>query len=528
MATVGDAADPLPPQRAAPRGALSAEEKAKGPTSVRDCATSCTEPLRHPELTRPRSPTPSLIASLQVKRTVAVPKHLFVYPAVAYLFYSLWRSGWLPYVAAYYAIYPFFSPFGNWGVAWRIFKRLLSGPFPGYHWSFNLSGGALLIAKLTLMYPIETLLWQLDNLLFPAHRQQEVRKPLFLLGQPRSGTTRFEDILSEDKESLVALSLFEMRYPYLTVQYAFDGVNWFDKKFLRGALRYVAFDVLDLNKPFGGKGDRHQMRRLQYELTDEDDILFLFHQMHHFQLCGMFPDEEFVRFFYHFDQLPERDQDQALAFHRQCVQKVLYRRGQGRNYFAKWVAGWNGQLARARRLYPDAQYIVIVRSASESLPSWFKLQGLLAKDLVGEDVMERPHLHRFFKEENLAWFKNEIEFCRSVPLENLTVLDSDQFYRDIQGDVRKVYEYLGREIAPGSDFDKFLARTQQKQVTHRKTKTDESHITQAEIRDEFPDLFKEILAIPGVHSVHAGLTPVSAKPTPLPTPSPAPSPAPFL
>jgi hypothetical protein len=84
----------------------------------------------------------------------------------------------------------------------------------------------------------------------------------------------------------------------------------------------------------------------------------------------------------------------------------------------------------------------------------------------------------------------------------------------------QVYEHLGRPIKPGSEFDLFLARTQAKQEAHRKTKTDESHLTQAEIRTEFPDLFKEIMAIPGMHSVHAGLTPASARPSPMPSPAP--------
>ena len=88
----------------------------------------------------------------------------------------------------------------------------------------------------------------------------------------------------------------------------------------------------------------------------------------------------------------------------------------------------------------------------------------------------------------------------------------------------QVYEHLGRPIAPDSEFDRFLAKTQKKQETHKKTKTDESHLTQAEIRTEFPDLFKEILSVPGMHSVHAGLTPVSGRPTPSPSPSPSPSP----
>ena len=385
-----------------------------------------------------------------------IPKHLSLYLLFGYLAYTATKRGWWPWVLAYYTVFALVSPFGDWGLIARMYWRLLRGPFAGYPWTFNLTSLALLTAKTTLIFPIETALWYIDELVFSGYRKQEVRQPLFLLGQPRSGTTRFEDILIEDKQSLMALTLFEMRYPYLTVQYAIDGLAWLDRTLLGGRLRHVAFDVLHLNKPFGGSGPRHQMRRLQFELGDEDDIIFLFHQMHHFQFCGALPDEEFVRLFYHFDKLPKRVQLRALDFHRRCIQKVLYRRGQGRTYFAKWVAGWNGQLDVARTLYPDAQYIVIVRDPAESLPSWFKLQGLLAKDLTGEDVMDRPHLHRVFKEENIVWFHNQIKFCRDVNSANITVLNSDQFYRDIQGDVRKVRCSWRRVGGPGGEWGWFF------------------------------------------------------------------------
>jgi hypothetical protein len=423
MATVGDGAvDPA----AAAKLSRSTTPAARPPTPA---GTLAAAPLTT-EAKRAMRPL--------VRRSGAVPKHLALYALLGYVFYSVHQRGWLPLVAAGYCLLPFVSPFGDTTVMLRLVWRLLRGPFPGYHWSFNLTSLALLLTKTLLVYPIETALWHADNVLFPGYRAQPVTKPLFLLGQPRSGTTRFEEILSEDKESLMALTLFEMRYPYLTVQYAFDGLAWLDRTLLRGALRHVAFDVLHLNKPFGGKGARAQMRRLQYELSDEDDIVFLFHQLHHFQLIGAAPDDEFIRLFYHFDHLPEASQRRALSFHRQCVQKALYRRGHGRTYFAKWVAGWNGQLDAARSLYPDAQYIVIVRDPAESVPSWLKLQGLLAADLTGENMMDRPHLHHAFKEENIAWFHNEIRFCRSIASQNITILDSDQFYRDIQGDVRKV------------------------------------------------------------------------------------------
>ena len=352
--------------------------------------------------------------------------------------YVLWRYQLLPYALAFYGIYPLFAPVGDWSFGVKVALRLLRGPFEGYYWSHNLVAMAVLLLRVLFLFPVETLLWYLDRLLFPGYLRQPVERPLFLLGQPRSGTTRLEEILSEDGEHFVALRLIEMRMPYLTVQYVFDAAVWLDKHVLRGALKWIVFDVLHWNCPYDHKGPRHDMRRLQYELHDEDDIIFLFHQMHHFQLCGILPDPDFVRHFLRFQDLAPYKRRRVMNFHRQCVQKVLYRRGQGKTYFAKWVAGWNGQLDEARVVYPDAQFIVIVRDPLLTVPSWFKLQSLLSIDMSGEDIMARPHLRKVFKEENIKWFHKEIEFCRTVPDHLCVLLHADEVYNDIPTTMRKV------------------------------------------------------------------------------------------
>jgi len=371
-------------------------------------------------------------------RLSKVPRYWYVYVLVVGWFYLIHQLGIMPYVLAYYALYPLVAPVGDWSFGIRIFFRLLRGPFDGYYWSHNLVCMGVLLSRVLFLFPIETLLWYLDRVLFPGYRKQPVEQPLLLLGQPRSGTTKLEEILSEDDEHLVSLRLIEMRFPYLTVQYLLDGLVWLDRHVLFGLLRRIFFDTLHLNHPYDHKGPRHEMRRLQYELHDEDDIIFLFHQMHHFQLCGILPDPDFVRHLLRFSALPQYKRRRVMQFHRECVQKVLYRRGQGKTYFAKWVACWNGMLNEARVVYPDAQYIVIVRDPALSLPSWFKLQSLLSIDMSGEDIMARPHLRQVFKEENIAWFKAEIEFCRTTPPRTLYLLSSEEFYNDIPGSMRKV------------------------------------------------------------------------------------------
>lgn len=55
-----------------------------------------------------------------------------------------------------------------------------------------------------------------------------------------------------------------------------------------------------------------------------------------------------------------------------------------------------------------------------------------------------------------------------------------------------MYAYFNREIKPGSKFDEFLKRASEAQTKHKRTKTDESHLTLQEIRQDFPDLMREL------------------------------------
>ena len=45
---------------------------------------------------------------------------------------------------------------------------------------------------------------------------------------------------------------------------------------------------------------------------------------------------------------------------------------------------------------------------------------------------------------------------------------------------------------PGSHFDEFLKRAKEQQSAHQRTKTDETHLTQKEIKADFPDLMREL------------------------------------
>ena len=158
----------------------------------------------------------------------AIYRHLLplywpVYPLLSFLGYIISSSPHLPIILLFYITTWSTSPFADWKIWIKLVRRsLLGGRYGELPLRFNLVGLAPLLWFAFVQWPLETCLWYLDEILFVSYQQTKVTEPLFLLGQPRSGTTKFQDTLAADEEEFCSMLLWEMRFPYLSVQYAVD------------------------------------------------------------------------------------------------------------------------------------------------------------------------------------------------------------------------------------------------------------------------------------------------------------------
>lgn len=284
-----------------------------------------------------------------------------------------------------------------------------------------------------------------------------------------------------------------MRFPYLTVQYAVDFLAKIDRLYLNGE-GYKTAERLGLLHVLPETGERKTMRRLRYDLPDEDDTLFLFHGLCHFALTGMFPSASNAKSLYQMSELPAATRRRMMEFHQKAVRKVMYRRGNGRRYLCKWVAGWNGLLEEAKGVYPDAKYVTIVRSPSEQLPSWMKLQGLLSEQIAGHNFMKMPDVRKAVIDINAEWYNTQIKFCKDAPSDSMCIVSFDDFVKDIPHQVSRLYIFLGQKIVPGSSFHQSLIAARRNQVQHKKTviRSEEQFISAEEIAKDFPCLSQEI------------------------------------
>eukprot|EP01100_Stratorugosa_tubuloviscum_P013801 TRINITY_DN709_c2_g1_i1.p1 TRINITY_DN709_c2_g1~~TRINITY_DN709_c2_g1_i1.p1 ORF type:complete len:423 (-),score=122.25 TRINITY_DN709_c2_g1_i1:84-1352(-) len=419
---------------------------------------------------------------------VKLPMYWYGVPLLCSVFYIFYLTGYIKWLIGYYILFLLFSPFLSIKMYLpQVISLFL--PFTGISLAHNITSIGSGALRLFILWPIETILWYIDEILFFNYKKQKIIEPVFLIGQPRSGTTKLQSLVNEDDENFVSLLMYEMRYPYLTIQYSIDFFNYIDKVLFKYNLSKL-LDKIRFFSLYDPKNERQKMRRLEMNLPDEDDIIFFYHRGFHFLMAAMMPNKYWYKYFHRLYELDDQIQYSLIQFHKRCVQKVLYRRGLNRTYLVKWVAGWNGQINLAKEIYPDAKFICIVRDKNESLPSWIRLFKLLSTDVMGRDSMsENPKLLKTFKKENLIWFHRQIQFCKSLQKTQLLTIKFSQFFQNIPNGIEKIYTFLNKNIS--QKYKNYLISQNQQQTLHQKTKTDYSDITPQEIQ-KFPDLLIEL------------------------------------
>jgi hypothetical protein len=202
----------------------------------------------------------------------------------------------------------------------------------------------------------------LDEVLFPGYRQVRIRKPVFVVGVPRSGTTHLHRVLAEDTqfttfrawECLFALSVTQRKF--------WLGLARLDRAIGRPGGRLLDWAQRVL---FRGLDDVHRMA-----LADpEEDYFALTPIMACFILILPFPFAEAIWRMGTFDRdVPESDRRRIMAYYEACLKKHLYVHGPDKVLLSK-NASFSPLMGSLRERFPDARVLCCMRDPAQTVPS---------------------------------------------------------------------------------------------------------------------------------------------------------------
>lgn len=314
----------------------------------------------------------------------------------------------------------------------------------------------------------------MDHLFFPGIRRVQVRRPVFIIGHPRSGTTFLHRLLTETRDFCV-FETWEILVPSLLA-----------RKLLR---RLIARLIRKGKAVLFPEETGHEVALDQVE----EEELLLFHNANtQFVSCLTplaFSDRDFDELVYA-DQQPEPLRRSAMAFLRGCFQRQIYATGK-----SQIVAKMNYSGMRIRSLleaFPDARVVYVARSPLETIPSHLTLHRNMFDHLWGLDRIPKDRLDRYYQRRyrhNIAFYRYVEGLIHSgaVPRDRVMVLPYEDLRRDLAGSIRKVADFTGIQLGPElqARIDAQAGRQNSHQRKHINLGLEEFGLSEARVREDF-------------------------------------------
>lgn len=326
------------------------------------------------------------------------------------------------------------SPFPHWPTFFFLCSKVVKGDGS---WVLRRKQ-AWFLMKVAVKAPFYGLLWFTDELLFPAYRKGKIQ-PVFIIGQPRCGTTLLHRTLAADQGTFFAVRHLEWRYPFIVVQ---KLIALFKLDQRLGATNYWP------DTEAGRLAAKMHANRLSD--WEEDGIFFEENYLHHFFIFLRFPDSGLLEYVDSFPELPDKARDMMLETHHKVLQKVLYLRG-GENlqYLSKEVTS-HSKIPFLLERYQGAKFILTVRYANEFMASLVALMRMSTLSKTGMDPENIPGWKDAVIKRMRVDCDRLVSLCKErIPDRDLVHVAANQYMQHIDISTEKIYRSLNLPFEDG-------------------------------------------------------------------------------
>jgi hypothetical protein len=270
----------------------------------------------------------------------------------------------------------------------------------------------------------------LDELLYPELREQPVKRPVFILGHPRSGTSFFQRRIFRSGAAAM-FTTWELFVPSVAL-----------RRLLGPVVRFLTDSDVDVmqSSDYG-----HEVRLADVE---EDEGLFLHRldtEMMTFLCPRLLIDRRHGDLGFRLGWVSERETRRSVEFYRRCLRRNLYHSGK-----ARVVAKCNPSVFRIPALleiFPDARFVYVVRRPEESVRSFLAF----TKRFV-EPLLKKRELPVYFRRK-YAWgvelYRRFEQMRGLIPPERLLVLRFDEITKNPEDALRRFFAFS--ELDPDED-----------------------------------------------------------------------------
>ena len=237
----------------------------------------------------------------------------------------------------------------------------------GEHYRLTPKRLLVLIIWLMLFIPaqlINRLCFLLDEIFFPKYRQQEVREPIFIIGNPRSGTTFLHRLMYKDAESFTSFTVWELLLaPSITQRKMIWALVKVGK-----LIGYPVRQLVNSINRHLSRQEGNSAHTIRINAAEEDEHI-LIHNWTSESLWAMYPyQDELIPYFFFDRDIPKPQQRKIMHFYKNMIQRHLYAHGGNKILLSK-NPSHSAKLSALLETFPDAHFIDLVRTPFEVMPS---------------------------------------------------------------------------------------------------------------------------------------------------------------
>lgn len=328
--------------------------------------------------------------------------------------------------------------------------------------NYRLTGkrlGVLLLA-MGIYLPAELLIWTglfLDELFYPGYREKKINQPVFIIGNPRSGTTFLQRLLARDTSNFLSMRTWEI----------FAAPSISSRKTISFAARIATAIGIQITRRIRRLEslwkESNRIHRLKLRAPEEDEYLFIhnFSTMKIWSYAAM--EEEADRYIYFDELIPDSQKERLMDFYQACIQRhIHYHEGENKHYLSK-NPNFTPAIETLLDRFPDAKFIYLIRTPLKAIPSHVSLKER-EWQMLGSPLEEYA-CRDFILRSSDHWYAYPLQKLKQLPEDQSVIVPFDDLVSNTKDTVQEIYQQLGLRSTP--EFLDLLEVETEKARNHR-------------------------------------------------------------
>ncbi len=365
-------------------------------------------------------------------------------------------------------------------VRFKIIGDIIAETYRSFQWKVWL-WSVLFLFLFSLHLLVSLFFRVMDEIFHRRYKKQKVTQPVFIIANPRSGTTYLHRLMALDSDRFVYPKNAHTFFMTSSFVQFYNLFTWVDRKFLFGFIRTL-IDRLD-DVFWGGWDDIHAMG---FNKAEEDELVFAQMMMSPgifipFPYFHLHDDNKFL------DDESDEVRHNVMEFYESSIKRFVFRAGSHKTYLTKNVMS-TARFKSILQRFPDAKIIYIARHPYHAVPS----MASMFTAMYDKKIQKNSPPKKVWAQYAIDFFKYSREMRRSIPDEQFIAIKYDDLLEQPQQVVQNVYTHFGWQVS-----EKFLDRLSKEQVRNRDYKSgheyslEEYGFTKEQVWAELEDIMND-------------------------------------